>query len=633
MIKKAIFCMVVITLTFFMYGCATVKHDTADFYVASNGNIANPGTKKKPFLTIEQARIAVRKKLKAGQEKDIVVLVRGGVYTLSDTLKFDQNDSGINGSKVIYRNYPGEKPVFSGGRKITHWSQVAGTNKWYAKLKAVKNSRELYVDSLLAKRAMGKETKTSKWKAADDPHMDKYNHIETVKSYQGELKVYEGYKTTPHYSHLANWKNKSDIEFVYEHGWTFVICPVDTITPSDDDGVIIKMQNPCFRDSQIKGGLHVGDPSYIQNAFELLDEPGEWYFDRSLKELYYIPLPGQNMHQAKVVIPALETLLELKGTLEAPIHNITFEGLKFQCGTFLAPSKTGFSEVQATFTKDPDVDDNWHSHYIKTTSGILLDTADSIHFERCGFSRMGGAGINIQNGSKNNTIRGCRLTEIGGSGIQIGGFNVDNAHPGDRREIVKDNTVINCYLNNIGTIYKGAVGIIAGYTEGTTIIHNDISEVGYTGISVGWGWGIWDKGGRKNFPASYKTFNTPTVATKNRVEYNYLYRTMQKLHDGGAIYALSMMEGSVIKGNLIHDTNGWPGGIYLDEASGGFEITENIIYDVEKCFNYHEVGVDGRRETCHVHDNFFKIKPAHNNYPTHIAQNAGLEPEYKDIKH
>ncbi|MHC4122033.1 MAG: right-handed parallel beta-helix repeat-containing protein [Planctomycetota bacterium] len=629
---------IVVTVLSVLSGCNAIVSSHADFYVAVQGSDNNPGTKDKPFATIQRARDSVKGKLNDGLEKDVLVLIHGGTYAIDKTISFNHNDSGTNGFRVIYKNYPGERPIFSSGKKITGWQRVPGTNKWKAKLVGVDNTRELYVDGVLAHRARGKKTPAGQWKAADDPHMEKYNHLETLTTYQGQLKVYEGYKTTSHYADMVKWRNKSDIEFVYEQGWTYVICPVDSIVPTSDGGVFIKMRNPCFRDSQIKPGMHVGDPSYIQNAFELLDEPGEWYFDRNAKELYYIPLPNQNMQNTEVIVPCVETLLEVKGTLDNPVSDITFEGLEFSYGTFLAPSETGFSEIQATFTKNPLIDDNGHSHYVKTSSSILLDAAKSIIFERCGFSRFGGAGINIHNGSEGNIIRGCRLTEIGGSGIQIGGFDIDDAHPEDSRKQTKNNVVNNCYLNKIATIYKGGVGIISGYTEGTAITHNDISEVGYSGISIGWGWGYWDEGGRPNSkknpaPANYTIFDKPTVSRRNRVENNYVYKVVQKLHDGGGVYTLSMMEDSVVKGNLIHDNGGWPGGIYMDEASGGIEVYENVIYHVRKCFNYHEVGLPGRRDTCNVHDNYDDIKPGEPGYPTRIAQKAGLEPKYKDIKY
>lgn len=613
-------------------GCGSQQQS---FYVSPYGSDDNVGSQTRPFASLQRAREAVAK-ANNYMQNDIVVYFRGGTYPVTKTIHFDSDDSGMAGHRIIYRNFRDEKVLLSGGVKITGWTQVDSSNLWRASLPSVDNTRELYIDGELAVMARGGVLPNTEWVAADDPNLTLANQTETLMTYQGSLPVYEGYQASPEYARMTNWRNISDIEMVYLQGWTYVICPIDEITATDNSGVFIKMRNPCFRDSQIKPGVHVVDPNYLQNAFALLDEPGEWYLDRSEKMLYYIPKEGQDMAKVNAVVPAIETLMELKGTLDDPVRLIQFEGLDFAYTTFLRPSTHGFSEIQATFTKDPDIDDNGHSHYIKTAAGIVVDAGQNITFERCNFSRFGAAGINIQNGSRNNLLRGCRLTEIGGSGIQIGGFNISDAHPEDEREIVKNNTINNCYLNGIGTIYKGAVGVISGYTDGTSITHNEITNIAYTGISIGWGWGYWDEGGRPHSkknpaPDNYPIFDKPTVSRNNHVDYNHVHHVLQKLHDGGGIYTLSMMEGSTVIGNHVHDNgagHGWPGGIYPDEASGGIEIARNAVYNIKTPYNYHEVGLPGRQDTMNLHNNVFGGTPP----PRHIVEKAGLEVDYADIK-
>ncbi|HHW48845.1 MAG TPA: DUF5018 domain-containing protein [Clostridiaceae bacterium] len=611
-----------------------VNNIQAVYYVSPDGNDNNPGTENEPFLTIEKAQETVRN-INDNMTGDIIVYLRGGEYVIDDTIRFNQEDSGSNGYNIIYKAYPGEKPVIQGGKRVSGWTEVEGAgieNLWKAQVPGIENTRQLYINGIRATRARGDAIVTSGWQYVDDPDMQFNNLLEIVNTYQGSLPVYEGYRTTSKYKDMVNWKNPSDIEFVYDVGWTHCILPVDSITPTEDGtGAIIKMRMPAFRDAQIKGGMHILDPSYIENAYELMDEPGEWYLDRSADELYYIPKPGENMNDIEAIVPVVEKMMEVKGTLDNPVQNILFDGISFEYSTWLRPSNEGQAEIQANFSKDPNENQNMHDCFVKIPSTIVLDAAKGISFERCKFSKLGSGAIDIQNGSSNNLIRGNEFDEIAASAIQVGDVRVADAHPADPREVVKDNVISNNYIHNIGTEYKGSIGVFAGYTDGTVISHNEITDIAYSGISVGWGWGFWDAGGRNDAPAHYPRFSEPTVAKNNVVEYNHIHHVMQKLADGAGIYTLSMMPDTVIRGNLIHDNPGWPGGIYLDEASGGITVTQNIIYNVQLPYFYHDVNIPGRQETCSVLDNYFNVSPSNPAYPVELAAKAGLEPAFEGI--
>ena len=510
---------------------------------------------------------------------NIIVYLRGGTYALTAPFQLTESttlhDSGTNGFNIIYQAYPGEIPVLNGGTTVTGWTQVPNTNQWVASVPAGTNTRELYVNGSLAVRARSVGFPALGFGGiTDDPNMVFYNLIETVTTYQGAMPVYQGYDTTATYANMNSWGNVSDIEFVYDVVWTHVILPVQSITAAGSGARIIMKSQP-FRDAQIKGGVHVGDPSYMENAYELLDQPGEWYLNRTTQQLYYIPKANENMATVEVVAPVLEQFVNVAGTLDTPVHNIQFQGLNFSYATFLRPSVMGHAEVQANMIKDPAEDTIVHSSFIKSTASVVLDAAKSITFERNNFSKIGGAVINIQNGSENNIIRGSTLTQIGGNGIIVGDFTRFDAHPTDVRAIVKNNTIINNYFDRIAQIYTGGAAITVGYTDGTVISHNEIRNTSYTGISLGWGWGYWDQGGRSDAPAYYPVYTVPTVAKNNRIEYNKIHHTMQALVDGGAIYTLGMMPLSSIKYNYYYDNDYFGIGLYNDEGTGGLEITGN----------------------------------------------------------
>lgn len=574
------------------------------YYVALSGDDGNAGTESKPFKTIERAREAVRTQNK-NMRGDILVNLRGGTYPIRKTIVFDARDSGSNGYKVIYRSYPGEKAEICGGKRISGWQRESG-GRWRATTD-IDDFRQLYVNGTKARRARGGPLTGA------------------------ELLDGNGYKIPD--ASMASWKNQSDIEFVYDHNWERVFCKVAGIK-KQSGGAVIRMLQPYFTLARIKDGVRVDFPVYVENAFELLNEPGEWYLDQSTHTVYYIPRSGENMERAEVIAPAVETLVELRGTLDSPVHDIEFEGIIFCHASWLRPSRIGLIDVQANFCVTPQNliarsechVANLHNENLKSPSNVILHAAKSVRFERCTFTKFGCGGLDVEYGSQDNMISGCIFHDLAGSGIQVGG--VVHHHPRDPREIVKGNQVVNSYIHDVATEYIAGVGIFLGYTDGTVLAHNEISNLPYTGITMGWGWGEEDPGGGAYYqPFFYKT---PTPSRNHHCESNHIHDVMLQRFDGGAIYTLGDMPGTVIQKNLIHDNKNMPGGIYLDEGSGYIEVTKNVVYNVLRAMNYNNHN-QNRIATCHEHDNYFDIKPGNPNFPKEIADQAGLEPKYKDL--
>jgi hypothetical protein len=414
---------------------------------------------------------------------------------------------------------------------------------------------------------------------------------------------------------MADWKNPGDIEFCYYVVWCHTRCKVKDIKREGDRATVTMLQ-PHFTNAREKEGVQVTLPSYIENALELLDEPGEWYLDRSSKTVYYIPLPEQDMAKVEVVAPAVETLVELRGTPDRPVENIHFVGMTFAEAGWLLPSEIGMIDVQANFQlnwKEPMRRSHGitavHNEQIKSPANVVCRAAKGLRFERCTFTRLGGAGIDVEFGSQDNVISGCHFHDISGTAVQVGDVQKDDHHPDDPRKIVKNNAVVNNYIHDCCVEYMGGIGVFAGYTDGTVIGHNESTRLPYSGISVGWGWGEEDAGG--GYEGYYMPFkyDTPTPAGNNRMEHNHIHGVMSPLQDGGGICTLGNMAGTVIRGNHIHDNPGVPGGIYLDEGSGFIEVTGNVAYNVRTPMNYNNRN-QNRIATCNEHDNFFGIGPS-----------------------
>lgn len=576
------------------------------YYVSPDGSDGNPGTQARPFKTLTAARDAVRL-ANRNMGQDIFVYLRAGTYHLDQTLRFDAQDSGTNGHNVIYRNFRGEKVAICGGKAITGWQRDSG-NVWKARTD-LPDFRQLYVNGVRAVRARG-------------------GMLPGAELYGGD-----GYKTTD--ASMASWGNPGDIEFIYDTEWERTICKVQKIS-REGSTTVITMQQPYFTLARLKGGVRPAFPTYIENARELLDQPGEWYLDKPAHTVYYMPRPGEDMNSVEVIAPALEKLMSLDGTLDAPVHNIQFQGITFCHATWLKPSEIGLIDVQANFMMDPQnlmaraggTVANVHNEEVKSPSNVTLHAAKSIRFERCTFVHFGSGGVDVEYGSQDNVISGCEFHDLSGSAIQVG--DVVDHHPKDLREVVKDNQITNNYIHDVAVQYVAGVGIFAGYTDGTVIAHNEICNLPYTGVSAGWGWGEEDAGGGSKDYWEPFFYTDPTPSRNLRCEYNHVHNIMLQRNDGGAVYCLGSMPGSVIRGNLIHDNTGRPGGLYLDEGSAYIEVSGNIVYNVNKAMNYNN-RAQNRIATCHEHDNYFDLKPGDRGFPKAAAEKAGLEPEYRDL--
>jgi len=566
-----------------------------------------------PALSAKDITISPGESLAAARDaahKGDHILLKGGTYRLDAPLLLGPQNSGVTWSAA-----PGEKPVISGGVVVSGWTP--DTNGRFKATVNLDNFRQLWVNGQRAQRARG----------AVPANMADWGKIEaTVKKGTNppgttgtpgcvpcELDKISpaGYTTTD--VKLLDWKNPQDIEFGYNGEWTHPIVKVEKISKSDDGKVIIEMSQPGLFLNQRKGGFQIKLPYYMENALELLDQPGQWYFDRPAHTLYYIPRPGEDMAKVEVIAPKLETLVEVKGTLENPVTDIRFEGLTFSHATWLRPSsKLGHPDAQANFIQPadnsyfrPENEKGWvpvNGEHVKSPANIIVDAGRGISFESCVFTALGGAGLDLQNGAQGNSVNHCMFTDISGSGIQIGGVSKEDHHPSDVRSVVKDNRISNNTITKVGQDYYASVGIFYGYTEGTVISHNEISWSPYSGITGGWGWGMLEVPTTKF--VTPMIYTTPTPCKNNIIEGNNIHHFMLLRRDGGGVYMLGRQTGTVIRGNCIHDAGpGTFGGIYLDEGSADIEACGNLLYNFPAHAYHFNNYLADYRDTCRVHDN------------------------------
>ncbi|MGW1216774.1 discoidin domain-containing protein, partial [Streptomyces sp. NPDC002499] len=369
--------------------------------------------------------------------------------------------------------------------------------------------------------------------------------------------------------------------------------------------------------------------------------------------VYYQPEQGENMKTADVTVPVIQDLVDLNGTRSQPVKNVSFEGLTFSYSTWLEPSSAdGLIEGQAGFRmvgKDNPDFDSTRLHWKKTPGAVNVSYGQGIGFEGNTFTHLGAVGLNLNTGTQHTDITGNVFREIAATGIQIGGVDWSDAHPDDPRDITKDTRVDNNVVTQVADQYNGSLGILAGYTDSTVITHNKVYDLPYSGISVGWGWGLTDKGGNTNYlpgnlgvPISDK----PTTSRNNVVADNEISDIMKSQADGGAIYTLSDNPGGTVSGNYIHGVPSLAyGAVYHDEGSRHWSTTGNAFCDVAYQWMFMNHAMDGRAtgnfttNPAYSTQSFSTNDIINNNVtvgacdqlPASIVNNAGLEAPYRHL--
>jgi hypothetical protein len=634
---------------------ATAAHAAtmATVFVAPSGDDANDGgAASRPVRTPGRAQQLVRG-LTAHQTGDIRVEFATGTYRLTAPLQLDARDSGTGGFTVTWTAASGARPVLSGGVPVTGWTRVdAAKNLWSAPVPAGLNTRQLYVNGVRATRARGAAPVALTW---------------TPTGYTASGPA------------MSTWRNKGDIEFVYQGGlgaWTEIRCSVGRIAA---DGTVT-MGQPCWdnsnqrhiktdwnppRTADLVGPGRLGNPgpdpggngippTSVENAFELLDTAGEWYLDRTASTVYYIPRPGENLATASVTAPVLQQLVTGTG-----VANVTFTGLQFSYATWLGPSTdTGFSEIQAGYTITGS---NGYAvqglcqfapggtcpygSWTKEPANVSFTGAHNVQFLGNGFVHLGAAGLDLGNGSQGTLVKGNVFTDISGNGIELGGVDQPQAAAADR---TSGNTIADNHVFAAAVEYKGGVGILVGYAEKTTITHNQLDTLTYTAISIGWG-GWPDK---KGLPAQ------PNYSNHNVISNNLIFNYMTLLNDGGGIYTqgrtgTSFATGERITGNVLHDQKNPTGGhvVYTDNGAAYITIKGNAMYNSSvssEGHDHNDTTAGTGKDPLDIEGNYWTkgradstsggviVKGNHkitsaDQIPASIVDNAGLEASFKNL--
>jgi len=571
----------------------------ATIWVSPAGDDANAGTEAAPFRTLEHTVDT----LQSAGRSEVVVIVADGTYRLTRPLVL-----GPDSPEVEFLAAPGASPVISGAVQVKGWTLHDQARNIYRAAVGSSVSRQLYVDGRRATRARtespGGNIPAGFLPSPVLPTTDVTPYVIT-----GGIRFLPTPLNAAGWRDAAQWSNPRDIEAVIETQWKMMRVPLDAVTASSGSKPgLITLRQPAWTNANLffsseavtckpetPGIWSFWQVTRFENAYEFLDQPGEWYLDRGKGTLYYIPRPGEDLATADVELPVLETLVKGIGTPEKPVSHIRFEGLTFAYATWLEPGgDQGYVSDQSGFhvtgTKHlPNV--VGHVKEVERTAGNLTFAyARNIVFDRNRFIHLGAAALDFGTGSQECAITDNTFSDISAAAIQLGGVSEIDARPLLPGQATKRNTISNNVIFQTGREYVDAAAIFIGFSSRTDVSHNTISDVPWSGIAIGWGWGLLDNGMFPGLPCAksgmWGDYKTATVNSRNRIAFNRISHFLENRWDGGAIYSTgqqgqSMDDPLLIEGNVADDKADHSGGntFYTDGGSRYVLLKGNVSYD------------------------------------------------------
>ena len=553
-----------------------------EIWISPKGSDFNDGTRQSPKATLTSALRQAREWRRTEDNRiqgGITIYMEGGTYAFHEPVFIRPEDSGTKESPTIIRSVDDEKVILSGGISINGWKKQGKV--WVADVPAFNGRpldfRQLWVNGKKAVRAR------------DVEDFEKMNRICSVDE-KNEILYVPAVSIRRLIDNKGNLKAKY-AEMVLHQMWCVANLRIRSVEVQGDSAAIrfhqpesrIQFEHPWPRPMVTTNGHN--SAFYLTNARELQDVPGEWYHDIDARKVYYYPREGEKMQEAEVIVPAVETLVQVEGTLDRPVCHIRFEKITFSYTTWMRPSEKGHVPLQAGmyltdgYRIDPKMQRNYLNHPLdnqgwlgRPAAAVRVVAARQIDFERCRFEHLGSTGLDYEEAVQGGVVRGCLFRDIAGNGLLVGSFSpaAHETHlpydPADRREVCTQQQINNCYFTEIGNEDWGCLAIAAGYVGDINIEHNEISEVPYSGISLGWGW-----------------TQTVNCMRNNRVHANLIHHYAKHMYDVAGIYTLGSQPKSYVTENCVHsiykpgyvhDPNHWFY-LYTDEGSSFITVRDN----------------------------------------------------------
>lgn len=513
---------------------------------AQNGNDNNDGTQAGPLKSIEKAR-DMAAQYASKMQNDIKILMRGR-FQLKKTITFNETHSGGNGYNIIYTSWGTEKPVVTMAEQVTDfqlWDE--DLNIYRAYVGKGTETRQVYFNGKKGIRSRS----VGYWKNGE--YVDKAYWLTDSRE-------------------LLDYAHPEELEMVFHINWCNPRYMVAAIEETSDGRVKV-IPAAHFQKYKDRVDFALGrpctNPSYLENALELVNEKGEWYLSKTDGYLYYIPRSGEDMSTMVADVPVGEYLMNTEVSDYATSwSNVTFENITFEGTTWLKVNRDGgFHDAQNAHIRE--------GSDFAPPATISFDKCTNINFYNNRFQNMGTTALDLTDGADHCEIIGNRFDVLSGTAIAIDEVDKgaafarpDQRAPESYVEYIKVN---NNYITNTAQDYKSAAAISFAWPRHSEFNHNEIAYTPYSGFHGAYGW------------ASYAA--TGTVMENVETNNNYIHDMFtDRVYDGGGWYTVgaSTYKGDQKKyinrcyGNYL--TNSWTCAyIYPDEGTTGWHFKNNVV--------------------------------------------------------
>ncbi|MDA3929832.1 MAG: PDZ domain-containing protein [Prolixibacteraceae bacterium] len=516
------------------------------YFVAPNGNDKNRGTEKDPFKSIEKAKSESQE-----TKGDIIIYLREGEHRLDKTLVFTPRD-GNNEKSLTLCSHPGEQAIINGGVLLKLLWQPYQNGIMKAKILS-----QISIDMLTVN--------------GEIRHMARFpNYDSTAIRFNGT----SADATSP--ERVKTWKNPAGgfLHAMHVSDWGDFHY---RITGKDENGNL-----------SMKGGWQNNRPyglsaenRMVENIFEELDTPGEWYFNAVEAILYYYPMPDENIDEARFEVAQLKHLMEFRGSEQSAVKNITIKNIEF-------------TQTARTFMEkyEPLLRSDWT---IYRGGAVIFEGTENCSLNACYLHNLGGNAIFFSNYNRNSEISGSHITQIGASAICFVGdtaavrspsFNYHSDIPLDQidrnpgpktNNYPEDCMVYDNLIHTIGLFEKQITGVELSMCKSITVSHNSIYDVPRAGINVSEGtWGghiieyndIFETVKETGDHGSFNSWGRDRFWHSNRDEMNAITTNEPSLILADAIATV------VIRNNRFRCDRGWD--IDLDDGSSNYHIYNNL---------------------------------------------------------
>lgn len=549
----------------------------ATIYVSPGGDDNGDGSQTRPFKTLERARDEVRAVIAAGMTGDVVVRLGGGTYYRDTPFRLNERDSGRDGYQVVYTSAPGEQPIITGGRPLSNWED-AGSGVYRAHVPDLGGQpwtfNQLFVNGERA--TLAHEPDGGFFRAGspgqvigEDDRQLKFRYTQT------QAAVLQG---------IADLKSVQ--VFVYgTRDWFSNTISLASIDPPTRVATL---------SAEALQAINQGSRYRLEGYAEALDEPGEWYLDRTGGYVYYRPAQAElPIEQQTIVAPTVKDVFMLQGTHpENRARNIDVSGLTFSGSAFT----DYFVETEEASSTETATGRGrvWNRPAERNRHAMIrLENASKITLRELTITNAGFSGVSIDEHSREVTVARSEISEYGYHGVILTGVRAGTLLAnGQQVYDNRDNVVTDNHIHHGGVLVGHGGGIFLNQSGNNLISHNDIHDQARYGIAAK---GLIGTEIADHVPDDYAG---PEITWENHfdlltsrdnvVSFNHVRNVLQQTEDGGGISFKGVGKGTVIQNNYVHDIEGVPTihasqlyeGIYLDDDTSYALVTNNVVHDV-----------------------------------------------------